>query len=659
VCGIAGLLETGSNSRTSLIGLAVAMANSIAHRGPDGSGTWADEEAGVVLAHRRLAVIDLSSAGAQPMASPCGRFVLSFNGEIYSFKELRKKLEQSGRAPPWRGGSDTEVLLASLIAFGVSECLPQLDGMFAFAFWDSDRRALTIARDRFGEKPLYYGARDGRFAFGSELRALLPALSLSDNDIDAESVEWLLRYLYIPAPKSIFRDVFKLPPACSLVITAEHLRAGRLPDPLPYWSSSQAARRSLERPFEGTFEDAVEETERLLMKSVRSRLVSDVPVGAMLSGGIDSTCVAALAQHSMPHAIRTFTVSIEGKGFDESAEAEVTARFIGSEHNTIHVGDLEASGAAHSFINRLDEPFADSSQIVTQIVSRALREQVTVALSGDGGDEFFGGYTRYSMGPRLWKTLRSIPAPARAAANALIRMFGPHRVAAALRGVSQHLSAGDARLRVEKALRCLPAATPAALFEILLTTTDNAEKLLRHLGALPAPRLPTLGTTGDACFMRQMMAHDTENYLPNDILTKVDRASMSVGLEARSPFLQPDLHAFAWTLPPTFLLRDGRGKAPLRAIAARYAPSGVSSRPKQGFSIPLDAWLRGSLRDWASDLLSSSQLHQSEFIDGSLARKSWGRHLNGEDMAARLWPVLVFEAWRASLRASKVISEQV
>jgi asparagine synthase (glutamine-hydrolysing) len=374
----------------------------------------------------------------------------------------------------------------------------------------------------------------------------------------------------------------------------------------------------------------------------------------MLSGGIDSTCIAALAQHCNPHPIRTFTIGIEGKGFDESTEAELTARSIGSEHTTIWMGDAEASGAALSFINSLDEPFADSSQIVTQIVSRGLRERVTVALSGDGGDELFGGYVRYSIAPRLWKTLSSIPAPARAAADALVRIIGPKLVAAALLGIRQSTSSGDARLRVQKALRCLPAATPAALFEMLLTTTDDAEKLSRHLGGLPEPYLPSLSTSEDAFFTRQMMAHDTENYLPNDILTKVDRASMSVGLEARSPFLQPDLHAFAWTLPLTYLLRDGRSKAILRAIATRYAPPGVSSRPKQGFSVPLDAWLRDPLRDWASDLMSSSQLHQSEFIDGSLALKCWRRHLNGEDMASRLWPVLVFESWRARLRAGKV-----
>jgi asparagine synthase (glutamine-hydrolysing) len=618
------------------------MADAIAHRGPDGSGFWFDEELGLCLGHRRLSVIDLSPAGAQPMASVSGRFILTFNGEIYNFQELRKVVDADVPGMVWRSRSDTEVLLAAIEIWGIEAALARLEGMFAIAVWDRVQRRLTLARDRFGEKPLYYTFRAGRLFFGSELRALAAATPLNQGDVAPQAIDRLVRSLCVPAPLTIFSDVYKLAPGTMLSIKSEHLQAKKLPEAAPWWSAEASALAARRQTFRGSETEAVEELTRLLGETIRTRLISDVPVGLMLSGGIDSTVVCGLAQAIGARDLRAFTIGFGDRNYDESHNAIAIARALGANHTTIQLGTEDIAAIVPQMAYVYDEPFADSSSLATTLVSRSLREHVTVALSGDGGDELFGGYIRYLRGPRLWSWLSHVPRPLKAAIAMGIEHIGPSRLATGIAKVLN--SGGESSGRIDKALRVFNSRSRSEFYCRLIENWPLETPLTR--GVHPFARIAPIENP-HLSHARQMMLADTLGYLPDDILTKVDRAAMSTSLETRAPFLDSEIYAFAWSLPDEFLFKGAQGKSVLRQVAGRLVPSHLTRGVKRGFAVPLGSWLRGPLKDWASDLLSVDRLTTAGHFHAATIESSWKEHRSGAaDHSQRLWPVLMFESWR-------------
>lgn len=647
MCGVAGLLTT-VRGPIALDTVVDQMTVSIAHRGPDGSGRWIDQEAGVALGHRRLAVLDLSEAGAQPMSSPSGRYVITYNGEIYNFAEIRTRLEQSGPAVVWRGHSDTEILVAAIERWGFQETLPLLEGMFAIGVWDRQTRRLLLARDRFGEKPLYYGVRDKTFYFCSELRAIQSQMKLGDSDVDVESLNALLTRSYIPAPRTIFRGVFKLPAASTLEVGPDAIDSGRLPTPEPYWAATEAASRASSTPFAGDDRELVDHLQSLLERSIGLRLVADVPVGSMLSGGIDSTCISAVAQSLSTRRLKTFTIGFEDAAYDESQEAASVASALGTDHTTVMLRQGDFVDAVQRMSEIYDEPFADSSQVPTYLVSHALRRHVTVALSGDAGDELFGGYHRHRVAPRLWRRLSSVPLPLRRLAAAGLALDSQELAPRALAYASG--ARGEGADRIRKASRMIDARSPEDLYARLTRNGGEQSDLILAPPAGSGLAQQARPVAGDFDVTRRMMLGDTMDYLPNDILTKVDRASMSVALETRPPFLDTALFEFAWSLPTDRLIDANAGKLPLRALAKRYVPAALVERPKRGFAMPLADLLRTSLRPWADDLLSSDSLSSTGVYAVDRTARMWQAHRSGQaDHSARLWPVLMFESWRRTL----------
>jgi asparagine synthase (glutamine-hydrolysing) len=612
------------------------MADRIAHRGPDDEGEWTDAAAGIAFAHRRLSILDLSSAGHQPMASASGRWVIVYNGEIYNHLDLRGRLAAEGCAPAWRGHSDTETLLAGIEAWGVQATLQRIVGMFAFALWDRSDRSLWLARDRIGEKPLYYGWQGETFLFGSELKALRahPAFKA---DVDRGALALLLRHNYIPAPWSIHQGIRKLPPGTWLRLGHDQREA----KPVPYWSLAEVAEHGTGNPFAGSADEAVDELERRLGAAVRGQMVADVPLGALLSGGIDSSLVTALMQAGSSRPVRTFTIGFDERQYDEAAHARAVAAHLGTDHTELRLGADDALNLIPQLPRMYDEPFADSSQLPTHLVMKLARQHVAVALSGDAGDEFFGGYNRYVLAPQVWKRLGWIPAIPRACLlNGAARLpgivgklSGTTRTADKLRKLAQVFGTG----RIEGI---------DDLYAGLVSEWSRPERMVVD-GRMPdnlldeRRRWPQLSDP-----VARMMALDGLTYLPDDILVKVDRASMAVSLETRAPFLDRDVVEFAWTLPMSMKLREGRGKWLLRRLLDRYVPRDLIERPKMGFGIPLDRWLRGALREWAEALLAEDRLRREGFFDPVPIRAAWTRHVRGEaSFGHRLWSVLMFQAW--------------
>lgn len=631
MCGLSGVLDPdGRLSAERLASLAGAMADSLVHRGPDDSGVWQDPDAGLALGFRRLAVIDTSPAGHQPMCSASGRHVLAFNGEIYNFQALRKDLDSAGIAPPWRGHSDTEVLLALIEARGLAETLDRVEGMFAFALWDRVERRLSLVRDRFGEKPLYYGRIDGILAFASEPRAFrtLPGGHLS---LDPLGVSLFLRHGWIPAPHSIFRGIAKLPPGHVLTVDSgtskERLSA--------YWSAAEAAREARsDGGFKGTEDEALDRLEELMRQSIGQRLVADVPLGAFLSGGVDSSTVVALMA-AMGAAPRSYTIGFPGTSKDESPHAEAVARHLGIEHTTIPMTEHDCLAMVPELAGIYDEPFADTSQIPTALLCRATRRHVTVALSGDGGDELFGGYPRYLSVAAQWRGHHGFHPPARRLAQAAVER---------LRGCEW-----PPLRRLRRKLRPHAAASPAALYRDALSWWHDDDGLGAAFGLTDGGlwdraqdavvALPDLA--------RQFMVMDMALYLPDDLETKMDRAAMASSLEVRAPLLDTALARFAWSLDTDRLWQDGRGKAPLRRVLYRHVPPSLIDRPKQGFDPPLGAWLCGPLRDWADDLIGSDALSCDGLIDPRPVRRRWAEHRKGRrNWSFPLWVVLMLLSWR-------------
>lgn len=645
MCGIAGIWLARKQNDIDARRLARRMATAIRHRGPDSSGEWGDRESGIALAHRRLSIIDLSPAGAQPMEDLSGRYVIVFNGEIYNHLDLRIKLEDKGAVAHWRGHSDTETLLAAIAYWGLERALDLTCGMFAFGLWDRATRNLTLARDRLGEKPLYYGWSDGALLFASELDALLTYPGF-DNEIDRSAVAAFLRFSYIPEPATIFQNIRKLQPGHFLRLTSPFDASPSR----PYWSLESVALAGVRRVSRGDYEALCGEVETCLEEVVASQMLSDVPLGCFLSGGIDSSLIAALMQRSSRGATRTFSIGFENQRFNEAGHARLVAQHLGTTHTEFILTEANALSVVPELPKVYSEPFADPSQIPTLLLSRMTRQHVAVALSGDGGDEMFGGYNRYIFAPGLWRISSAVPKIGRIAGGRLIaalQSFGANdrsvlRPAADIIGLP--LTTID-KLSKFGGVIARAHDSQSLYREIVSTFSDPAEVLLQ-----PESETPGLGLSEGLdkilCLEEWMMAMDAVTYLPGDILVKVDRAAMSASLETRAPFLDRRVVELAWRLPLNAKI-DGRiGKRILRDILYRHVPRDLMERPKQGFAIPLDQWLRGDLREWAESLISETQLASTGVFDPSRVRLLWRNHQSKADNAGwRIWAILMMQSW--------------
>lgn len=647
MCGITGFIESNpERSDGELRTIAAAMAARIAHRGPDDSGVWSDSSRGVCFGHRRLAVIDLSAGGAQPMVSASGRYVLTYNGEVYNHRELRRQLDGEGTGVAWRGHSDTEVLLEAIEHWGLKEALERVRGMFAFSLWDRRDQVLVLARDRMGEKPLYYGFSGGAFLFGSELSALRQHPDWR-GEIDRDAVALLLRHNCIPAPHSIYQGIAKLPPATLLKLSLDDLPRRRL-QLERYWSIEPPALWGSAVDMGET--EAVDILEQLLDETVEGQMISDVPLGAFLSGGIDSSLVVAAMQKQSSTAIKTFTIGFSEPGYDESAHAAAVARHLGTDHTELTVTPEEALAVIPEIPRIYDEPFADSSQIPAYLVSRLTRTHVTVSLSGDGGDELFAGYSRYVLGDAVWRRARHIPHLARRAIGASIGLLSPGQWDRLYRRI-EFLLPGKWRqelpgMKLAKLGSLLPERDRESMYLRLASHWRDPDPVVIG-GSIPlGPSGQSTGPTASDSFVESMMYCDMIGYLPDDILVKVDRAAMAVSLESRMPLIDHKVTEYAISLPLRFKLRDGTGKWLLRSLLDRYVPQNLTERPKMGFSVPLDFWLRGPLREWAAELLDEKRLRREGFLKPEPIIEAWRKHQSGRrDMQYHLWDILMFQAW--------------
>ena len=644
MCGLAGFVEVrGGGRQPELEALASHMADALQHRGPDDKGVWVDPEAGIALGHRRLSILDLSPAGHQPMFSPSGRFVIVYNGEIYNCEQLRHDLLSERPELRFRGHSDTEVMLAAFEQLGIEPTLERMNGMFAFALWDRRERMLVLARDRFGEKPLYYGSVGGTFLFASELKSLWvhPAFR---GDIDRDAVACFLRFNCIPAPYSIYRDIRKLLPG-----TVLRYRNGEVKTQV-FWSLRSSVERALVEPFRGTEEEAEEELDGLLRNAVKLRMQADVPLGAFLSGGIDSSLIVALMQAQSDLPVRTFSIGFHEEAYDEARNARDVARHLGTDHTELYV----TSGEAIDLVSRLpdvyDEPFADSSQIPTLLVSQLTRRHVTVSLSGDAGDEVFGGYNRYTWGGRLCNGLEHSPRYLRRLAAAGMTAVGPHLWDEAFKRMRPLLpKSWHQRMpgyKVHKLADLLASEGPMEMYASMASHWFEPERVVAGAAALRPLHMIEDQWLKLPEFERQAMYLDTITYLPNDILVKLDRATMAFGLEARVPYLDPRVVEFAWRLPLQMKVRPNQGKWILRQVLHRYVPENLVERPKMGFGIPLDSWLRGPMREWAEALLEPRRLKEEGFFDPAAVQEKWNDYLYGRGAwQFHLWDILMFQLW--------------
>lgn len=645
MCGIAGFIETSTrHDQETLIRHATAMTDRIRYRGPDDSGHWADPRCGVALGHRRLSILDLSPLGHQPMTSASGRYVIVYNGEIYNFREVHAELLAAHPGITFRGTSDTEIMLAAIDHWGLDASLPRFNGMFAFALWDRQERMLHLSRDRIGEKPLYYGWSGDTFLFGSELKPLMAHPSWK-GVLNEAALPGYLRFGYISAPQSIFEGIYKVIPGTIVSMGVDRRLHER-----HYWSPRTQALRALANPFTGSRDEAVEQLEKLLLDAVRIRMEADVPLGAFLSGGIDSSTVVAMMQAQSTQKVKTFSIGFSVPHYNEAEFAKAVANHLGTDHTELYLEPNEGLRLVASLPDTYDEPFADASQIPTMLVAALARKDVTVALSGDGGDELFGGYPRYYRGGRIASVQEGMPHALRAAAAigleavpspvwALADCFGGQRKCAE---------------RVRKIAEILRAPSFDRGYQLMMSQWDPT-RLLSAKGD---------GGWNDEAFLRQkaepnfdsihaMMFADLVGYLPDDILTKVDRATMSVSLEGRMPLLDHRVVEFAWSLPLAMKYDPAAPKWALRNVLYRHVPQTMIDRPKMGFGVPVETWIRGELRDWASNLLSPQALRESGLFDSALVQRTLADHLAGRrDAPAQLWSILMFQAWYQRNRES-------
>ncbi|MFH2058531.1 MAG: asparagine synthase (glutamine-hydrolyzing) [Pseudomonadota bacterium] len=646
MCGIAGYYTQSSQMADSESVLR-SMADQMIHRGPDDAGLWYDNLSGIGLAHRRLSIIDLSSEGHQPMHSISGRYTIVYNGEIYNFQDLRAN--KAFEDITWRGNSDTEVLLAAIETWGVEKTLDCLNGMFAFALWDHQERSLILARDPMGKKPLFYGFNNNVFFFASELKAL-KAHPKFKPDIDRNVVSLLLRHSYIPAPYSIYKGIHKLIAGTFCRIGLDDIRHHRLPEVKKYWDLNQIAVHGIENQFMGSHEDLENHLEGILAKAVSRRMISDVPLGAFLSGGIDSSLVVALMQKISAKPVKTFTIGFESKAYNEAESARQVAAHLGTDHTELFVTPEQALDVIPKLPRLFDEPFADSSQIPTYLVSKMTRNHVTVALSGDGGDEMFAGYNRHFWGRHLFEKMNLFPVSLRKTAAGLVKTLSP--------GKWNSIFSKLGSVLPEKYRQTMPGDKLAKLSEIL--TIKDRKQFYYHLTSwwkdpksimINAHEPKTVLNSFDDWvpmedFTHLMQLMDMLTYLPDDILTKVDRSSMGASLEARAPFLDRDVVAFSWQIPLDTKISKHEGKIILKKLLYKYVPEQLVNRPKSGFGIPLDTWLRHELFEWASDLLSFDKLRRQGYFNPKLVSDAWSAHLSGKNnYQYHIWNILMFQAW--------------
>ncbi len=655
MCGLTGFLSTDVLNSDVVI---KKMATAIKRRGPDSHDYWLDATSGIALGHRRLAVVDLSPAGAQPMQSDSGRYVIAYNGEVYNHIKLREEINlllcENKQEIKWRGHSDTETLLAGFELWGIVETLKRATGMFAFALWDKTQKTLTLGRDRLGEKPLYYGWQGDRetraFLFGSELKALKAHPSFKTT-ISRGALALYMRHNYVPAPHSIYENIFKLLPGHILTISLVK------PEPILscYWSASEIAITGVNKPFLGSDIEAVNQLDSLLLNAVGQQMMADVPLGAFLSGGVDSSTIVALMQAQSSRPVLTYTIGFNEANYNEATHAKAVANHLGTQHTELYVSPKQAMDVIPKLPEIYCEPFADSSQIPTFLVAQLAKQHVTVSLSGDAGDELFCGYNRYILTSNLWHKLSLLPIPARVGLAKIISSFSPEAwnkvgklMPFNLPVVGNLALLGD---KLHKGAGVLASRNEADLYKGLVSMWQDPSSVVigNDAAAVIEPNTflagnePNLDDLNDT---EQMMVLDMLTYLPDDILTKVDRAAMSVSLETRVPFLDHKIVEFAWQLPMQYKLRDGQSKWALRQVLYKYVPKELIERPKMGFGIPLDNWLRGSLKDWAETLLSEERLLKEGYFYPSPIRKKWQEHLSGKhNWAHQLWGVLMFQSW--------------
>jgi asparagine synthase (glutamine-hydrolysing) len=644
MCGFAGLSFGHPTSRPELEALARRMSTVLRHRGPDDEGVWTDPDSGTAFGFRRLAILDLSAEGHQPMQSVSGRYAMMFNGEVFNFAALRRELAAAGAR--FRGGSDTEVVLAGFERWGLRDTIERCVGMFAMAVWDGRERALTLVRDRLGIKPLYISWEPGLVMFGSEIKALAQGPRF-DRTLDPSAVSTYLRRLYVPAPHSIYAGVRKLEPGCLLTITDP----GRpLPEPVRYWSLEEVAQRGLADPIRSPEDEVVAEGEALLSEAVRLRMIADVPLGALLSGGIDSSLTVALMQEQASGPVRTFTIGFDDPEHDEAAHARAVAAHLHTDHTELRVTAEDALKVVPLLPEMFDEPLADPSQIPTYLVCRLARQHVTVALSGDGGDECFAGYNRYLSGEAMLGRLESVPAWLRRPLGGALSVAGPRRAGSLYAALAGYFGTGEsARMPAERAQK----------FQRLLRLGSTVERYRSLLEVHPGEDHPLVASAwadtavdrifaqpGRGTLLDKMMLADQLEYLPDDLLAKVDRASMAVSLEARVPLLDHRLVEFSWRLPRRFKVREGRGKWLLRQALYRRVPRALLDRPKVGFTVPIAGWLRGALREWALDLLAPARIARIDGLSRPGAERLWRAVERGQPGAAlAAWPLLSLLAW--------------
>lgn len=646
MCGIAGFWQTKRGTEDPLE-LLNRMGAVLAHRGPDDAGTFHDGAMGIGLAFRRLSILDLSPQGHQPMYSASGRHVIIFNGEVYNFEEIRAELG----ARHWRGHSDTEVMLEAIDRWGVEPAVQRFVGMFAFALWDRQESKLYLVRDRLGIKPLYYGHVGRDFVFASELKAIRQYPDF-DSAIDRDALALYMRHNYVPSPHCIYRDLYKLQPGCIMTLSVpDGPRALKR-----FWSANDAAREGLQAPVNTSDAEAIEQLQGKLLSAVRLRMIADVPLGAFLSGGIDSSTVVALMQAQTDRPVKTFTIGFHEDGYNEATHAKKIAAHLGTEHTELYLTPKDALDVVPLLPSMYDEPFSDSSQIPTYLVSKLARSAVTVSLSGDGGDELFGGYKRYPFTKSIWNSLKRFPLPARKAMARVMRSIPPVAINRSFQLFRPFLpkamrlaAPGD---KAHKFADLLPAEGLEAFYHRVLSHWENPSEVVQNSHD-PGTVLESITNSAWLPNIEEvMMLTDQLNYLPDDILTKVDRASMAVSLEARVPLLDHRVVEFAWKLPLHFKIRNGTSKWILRQILYKYVPPELVERPKMGFGVPIDRWLRGPLRDWAEDLLSVRSLAQHGMLEVGSIRVKWQEHLSGiRNWQYVLWDVLVFQDWFSQNRS--------